>query len=212
MSMDFSSCVLRERLVTYVLDTTIQEIIEHRNRAIPLVMARKLGNMVMCGAGILINKWGRLTGYVILPKADGLEARGRFTLRTVGTPAGLEVKLIKFDEPKVLQDKYLEYHQLDISHLEESALYKIDICHYSQIEFRIQEYLQTSNVRKEPHYEIQIDVEVSQGREELMLPQARRDSLVKDISKLLRDWGSTDMVIECQGEVVPCHRAVLVAR
>ena len=211
MSMDSSSCVLRERLVTYVLDTTIQEIMEHRNRAIPLVMARKLGNMVMCGAGILINKWGRLTGYVILPKADGLEARGRFTLRTAGTLAGLEVKLIKFDEPKVLQDKYLEYHQLDISHLEESALYKIDICHYSQTEFR-EKYLQTSNVRKEPHYEIQIDVEVSQGREELMLPQARRDSLVKDISKLLRDWGSTDMVIECQGEVVPCHRAVLVAR
>ena len=35
---------------------------------------------------------------------------------------------------------------------------------------------------------------------------------VRDVSQLLEDRGSSDMVIECQGETIPCHRAVLVAR
>ena len=209
-----SACVLRERFLFYLTDKVMQEMAKDKPKGnhTSKLMSRKLGNMVMCGAGFWINKKQLLMGYVILPKAEGLDVRGRFTLRTAGTPDGLDVEMMQFTKrQQATSDKILEYHNLDGSHEEEFAVYKMEVSEYGQKKFW-EKYLKTSRARKEPHYEIQIDVEVVLGRNELTLPQARRDSLVKDVSQLLEDKGSSDMVIQCQGELVPCHRAMLVAR
>ena len=201
------SFVLRERKLAIVFEKEMQCMEENRKVVGNVVMFGV--KVVMYGAYFLITKKGRLMGRVFLPKAEeGLEVKGKFTMKSAGAAGDSEVELMQLAGGKVMRNVDKNVHGLiDERYLEEVAVYKMEVGKYSQ-EFR-EKYLKTSQ-DKDPHYEIQIDVEVSRGRKKL--PQARKDSLVKDISRLLEDKGTSDMVIECDGELVPCHRAVLAAR
>ena len=189
-----STCVLRERTLCFVSDEEVQKTEQNHKRK---TRAEMSDNMVIREAKFWINKEKRLMGEVFLPMGEGLDVRGRFTMRGAVTDASAgNVELVKLAEG----DNFLS----------SSAKYNIQVCEYSLKELK-EKYLKTNKERDEPHYEIQIDVEVSRGKELISLG-ASKDRLVKDFSKLLEDKGSSDMVIECQGELVLCHRAVLVAR
>ena len=189
-----SSCVLRERALCFVYDEEVQKVEENHKRIPRVEMS---DNIVIRGVKFWVNKERRLMGEVHLPMGEGLEVRGKFTMRGAGATAADDVELVQLAES---DDFFIA-----------KTKYKIQVCDYSLKEVR-EKYLKTSKEKEEPHFEIQIDVEVSKGKKELMGPGASKDRLVKDVSRLLEDKGSSDMVIECQGEMVPCHRAVLVAR
>ena len=210
-----TSCVLRERSVIHVSEKAIQWMEETHKHKYHVFMSPQSGHMVMYGVMFRIDKKRRLMGRVILPcksegLPEGLEVKGKFTMKRAA--ADNEVELMQFAKGKVLKNSDLDFHGLDESCLEKVAVYKMEVEEYSQKEFR-KKFLKERNPGQDgnqPYYEIQIDVEVSRGRKKL--PQARRDSLVKDVSKLLEDKRSSDMVIKCGGELIPCHRAVLAAR
>ena len=180
--MESRSFVLRERSLLDIDDGDLKKMAEDGSYQMSYEMTRKTGgNMVMRGGEFWIHEGRLLMGGVILPSgynAKGLEVIGRFTLREVGELAEPEVSMVADFKVLALSNQDLEYYDLDRSHLVESSKYVMEICEYSQPQFR-KKYLQRSKGRAVDCITVQIDMQVSVGREELERPQARRDTLVR---------------------------------
>ena len=180
--MESRSFVLRERSLLDIDDGDLKKMAEDGSYQMSYEMTRKTGgNMVMRGGEFWIHEGRLLMGGVILPSsynAKGLEVVARFTLREAGALAESEVALVADFKVLALTNQDLEYYDLNRSHLVESSKYVMEICEYSQPEFR-KKYLARSASRAVSCITVQIDVEVSLGRQQLERPQARRDTLVR---------------------------------